>query len=160
MKKINQLPEESLFEKILSIVSFIAFTLICLYGVYGILTSDSKDRRAIIDIEETSDTLTFTFSDGNSYIFYLDATAYNRSNIKLLYIGKDVWVRGARMEILNGSQTIKMIKEKDLYRVTPVKQESMPMLTKNQCYELLMDCFTDFDIEYSFQISKGVANLN
>ena len=36
----------------------------------------------------------------------------------------------------------------------------MPTLTKNQYYELVMDGFTDSDIEYSFQIPKGVENLN
>jgi len=132
-------------KKITDILLKIGVAVFLLYVAYGYLTSSSKHIRTIIKIDYQSDKVIITVDDKQNYLLDLNATPYNKNNMLLLYEGKKVWV----------------LKEKGKkYRITPVKQDSMPLLTREKYLKLISAGFTDSDIRYSYVIPDGFKNPN
>jgi len=133
-------------KKTIDIMLKVAAAVFLLYVAYGYLTSSSKHTRTITEIKHVSpETVIILLDDNQRYRLDLNDTAYNRGNLLLLYEGKKIW----------------MIKEKgEKYRITPIKQDDMPLLSEQKYRELILSGFTDSDIEYSYEIPAGLKNPN
>ena len=107
---------------------------------YGYLTSDSKHLRTVTLIDESGDIARVVLDDGRLFHIALDDPAWNRRNIQLFYPGKLVWVVGLE--------------------ITPVEQEGMPLLDKQDYDRLIRRGFRDSEISYSFRVPGGISNPN
>ncbi len=132
-------------KKITDILLKIGVAVFLLYVAYGYFTSSSTHTRTITKIDYQSDKVIITVDDNQNYLLDLNATPYNKNNMLLLYEGKKVWI----------------LEEKgEKYRITPVKQDSMPLLTKEKYLKLILAGFTDADIKYSYVIPDGFKSPN
>jgi hypothetical protein len=132
-------------KRIIDITFKSAVAVFLLYAAYGFLTSSSKHSRIITSIEFFDDHATIRLDDSLAYFADFTANSYNRRNMALLYQGKKVW--NVKQ---NGNH----------YRMSPTKQDSMPLLTHDQYQRLTSIGFTDSDIEYSYNIPRGERNPN
>lgn len=132
-------------KRIIEIAVKLAIAIFLVYAAYGFLTTSSKHSRVITSIEVFDNHATIRLDDSLTYFVDFAANSYNRRNIALLYQGKKVW---------NVKQS------GDNYRMSPTKQDSMPLLTPAQYQTLTSVGFTDSDIEYSYNIPRGARNHN
>lgn len=116
----------------------------------GAITRSCTDKHLprIKDIAYQQETVQIYIDDGRVYEVRPDSPSYNKRNLALLYVGKEIWTNTLDNEP-SGCQGI-----------APVKQTNMRVLSTSQYMQLVKEGFRDSEISYSFTFISDSPNPN